>query len=120
MPAPANYNVRELAFDPWRFAQAAQELEREGMTVVEFAQTDARMCPTSQRLRDAIVEQRLVLPPDQALAQHAADAIMRHSRRGWRLDRPTRSITIDGVVALALALERTEDKPEPAELLGWL
>ena len=39
------YNVRELAFDPWRFAQAAQELEREGMTVVEFAQTDVRMCP---------------------------------------------------------------------------
>jgi len=45
---------------------------------------------------------------------------MRHSRRGWRLDRPTRSITIDGVVALALALERTQDKPTPVELLGWL
>jgi phage terminase large subunit-like protein len=114
------YSVRELAFDPWRFSQAAQELEREGMTVVEFAQTDVRMCLASQRLRDAIVERRLVLPADPELARHAADAIMRHSRRGWRLDRPTRSVTIDGIVALALALERTEDKPQPAELIGWL
>ena len=62
---PGEYNVRKLAFDPWRFAQASQELERQGMTVVEFAQTDVRMCPASQRLRDAIVEQRLVLPADQ-------------------------------------------------------
>jgi phage terminase large subunit-like protein len=112
--------VRELVYDPWRFAQAARELEREGMTVVEFAQTDVRMCPTSQRLRDAIVERRLVIPPDPELAKHAGDAIMRHSRRGWRLDRPARSITIDGVVALALALERAEEQPAPVELLGWL
>ena len=33
----------ELVYDPWRFGQAAQELEREGTTVVAFPQHDARM-----------------------------------------------------------------------------
>ena len=58
----ARFNVRELVYDPWRFGQAAQQLEREGMLVVAFPQHDARMIPASARLHAAIVEQRLVLP----------------------------------------------------------
>lgn len=75
---------------------------------------------SSQRCSSVVVEQRLTLPASPELSQHAADAVMRHSRRGWRLDRPSRDITVDGIVALAMAVERAEDKPEPVELLGWL
>ena len=66
------------------------------------------MIPASQRLYQAIVEQQLALPDDLELAKHAADAVARHSRRGWRLDTPhaRRPINIDGVVALAMALDR--------------
>ena len=45
------YNVRELVYDPWRFGQAAQELEREGLVVVAFPQHDARMIPASASTR---------------------------------------------------------------------
>jgi hypothetical protein len=31
-----------------------------------------------------------------------------------------RITSIDALIALALALERAEAKPEPIELLGWL
>ena len=116
----AKYNVREIAFDPWRFGQAAQELEREGLTVVQFPQTDVRMIPASNRLHAAIVEQRLVLPDDRELARHASDAIAQHSRRGWRIGKPRRETNIDGIVALCMALERAEFQPEPVELIGWL
>ena len=92
------YNVRELVYDPWRFGQAAQELEREGMLVVAFPQHDARMIPASARLHAAVVEQRLTLPDAPELARHASDAI----------------------IALAMAVERAEHRPEPVELLGWL
>jgi hypothetical protein len=34
-----HYNNRELVYDPWRFGQAAQELEREGLLVVAFLNT---------------------------------------------------------------------------------
>jgi hypothetical protein len=114
------FNVRELVYDPWRFGQAAQELEREGLLVVAFPQHDARMIPASARLHAAVVEQRLTLPDDPELARHASDAIARHARRGWRIDKPNPRANIDAVIALAMAVERAEHKPEPVELLGWL
>jgi phage terminase large subunit-like protein len=114
------FNVRELVYDPWRFGQAAQELEREGILVVAFPQHDARMIPASARLHAAVVEQRLSLPVDRELARHASDAIARHSRRGWRIDKPNPRANIDAVIALAMAVERAEHKPEPVQLVGWL
>ena len=116
----AKFNVRELVYDPWRFGQAAQELEREGLLVVAFPQHDARMIPASARLHAAIVERRLTLPDDPELARHASDAIARHSRRGWRIDKPNPRTNIDAMIALAMAVERAEHRPEPVELLGWL
>jgi len=115
------YRLREVVFDPWRFGQAAQELERERVPVIAFPQTDVRMVPASLRLHAAIVEQRLVLPDDGELASHAAHAIARHSRRGWRLDKAGRTDDIDAVIALAMAVERAEQPvPEPVKLVGWL
>lgn len=90
------------------------------MQVVAFPQHDSRMIPASQRLHAAIVEGRIILPDHPELARHAADAIARHSRRGWRLDKATRSDNIDAIIALCMAVERAEFKPEPVELLGWL
>ena len=113
------FNVRELVFDPWRFGQAAQELQREGITVTEFPQSDTRMCPASDRLYRAIVEKRLTLPDNDELRAHAHAAIARHSRRGWRVDKTRRADNIDAIVALCMALDAAE-ATEPAELLGWL
>jgi len=78
------------------------------------------MIPASQRLHPAIVERRLTLPDDPQLARHAVDAIARHSRRGWRIDKPSLRTHIDAMIALCMAVERAEYQPEPVELLGWL
>lgn len=114
------FNVRELVFDPWRFGQAAQELEREGIAVTQFPQTDVRMIPASDWLYRAIVEKRLTLPDHDELRQHAACAIARHSRRGWQIDKLQRSDNVDAIIAMCMAVECAEAKPEPVELLGWL
>jgi hypothetical protein len=49
-----------------------------------------------------------------------ASAVARHGRRGWRLDKAARADKIDAVVALAMALDRIENRPAPTRLLGWL
>ena len=78
------------------------------------------MIPASARLHAAVVEQRLTLPSDPELARHASDAIARHSRRGWRIDKPNGRVQIDGIIALCMAVDRHANRPAPAELLGWV
>ena len=98
-------DVRAVHFDPWRFQQAALELEAEGLTTVEFPQSHSRMVPASEALYAAIVEGRLKQPNDETLNRHVAAAIAKDTPRGWRLDKSDRNAQIDAVVALAMALE---------------
>jgi phage terminase large subunit-like protein len=118
----ARYRVREVAFDPWRASTIANVLEREGVTCTAFPQTDARMIPASTALHRAVVERRLCVPDHPTLAQHAANAVARQTRRGWRLDRPSRAagLNIDAIIALAMAVDAAENQPQATELLGWL
>jgi phage terminase large subunit-like protein len=116
----SEFNIREVAFDPWRFGQGAQDLEREGITVTAFPQSDSRMIPASDRLYRAVVGKRVTLPAHAEMRAHAAAAIARHSRRGWRIDKANRADNIDALIALAMALEAVENQPAPVELLGWL
>jgi hypothetical protein len=46
--------------------------------------------------------------------------VARHGRRGWRLDKANRADKIDAVVALAMALDRLENRPQSTRLVGWL
>jgi hypothetical protein len=52
------------------------------------------MIPASAALHAAIVERRLTLPDDRELARHASEAMARHSRRGWRIDKPNPGRTL--------------------------
>lgn len=115
------FTIVEVSFDPWRASQIAQELQLRGVSVSAFPQTDSRMIPASQGLHRAVVEQRLTLPADETLASHASHAVARQSRRGWRLDRPSRSagLNIDALIALAMALDRLEGQPSGLEVVGW-
>jgi phage terminase large subunit-like protein len=115
------YYVVEAVFDPWRAGQMAAEWEQRGIVAVAFPHSDSRMIPASEALYDAIVHGRIVHPDDEYLNAHVHAAVARHSRRGWRLERPDRSTNIDGAVALAMAVDRHafQDQSE-VEILAWL
>jgi len=114
------FTIRELIYDPWRMTQLALELEREGMLTVTFPQSDSRMVPASGALHEAVVQGRLRVPDDPELAQHAADAVQRHSRRGWRLETPARGVCVDAIIALAMAVDRAQHRQPETQLVGWL
>lgn len=88
--------------------------------MVEFPQSTTRMVPASERLYAAIIEQRLTHANDPELNAHVAGAVAKQTNRGWRIDKSERSAQIDAVVALAMAIERAEFRPQPVELIGWL
>jgi phage terminase large subunit-like protein len=115
------WTITELAYDPWRYQGEALRLEREhGLPVLEFPQSHARMTVASEGLHAAVTEKRLRHPGHPDLDRHVASAIAKKTGRGWRLDKVAREAQIDGVVALAMAVERAEYRPVPVELLGWI
>lgn len=114
--------IIEAAYDPWRFRGEALRLERDqGLTMVEFPQSHARMVPASETLHAAIVERRLRHPGHPELNRHVAGAIAKSTGRGWRLEQSERSAQIDGVIALAMAAERASAPLKaPTRLIGWV
>jgi phage terminase large subunit-like protein len=78
------------------------------------------MIPASERIHRAVIERRITHPNDPDLNRHVSNAIAKDSPRGWRLDRAHRTANIDAVIAMALAVERAEARPDPVRLLGWL
>lgn len=114
------YQVQEVVYDPWRAGQMAIELDQQRINVSPFAQTDANMLPASDRLYRAIVEGRLVLPDDDEFRLHAANTIAKHSRRGWRLDRPNARVPNDSIIALAMALDACEQRAPVPEIVAWV
>ena len=117
---PPQTSSCEVAFDPWRAGQLAAELEREGILCTAFPQSDSRMIPASARLHAAVTERRLQLPDLEELHVHAANTIARHGRRGWRLDKPDERTPNDAIIALCMAVEAVENRPEPARVLGFV
>ena len=55
----------------------------------------------------------------EVLAQHVANAVQRSSRRGWRFDKPSDGVEIDGLIALTMAWDRSQHREAPAEFLRF-
>ncbi len=117
----AVYDVREIAFDPWRFASEALRLERDhGLVMVQFPQSHSRMTVASERLHKVIVEQRLRHRGWRDLDRAIASAVAKQTGRGWRLDKSSPGVQIDAAVALAQAVERAEHRAPTVVLYGYL
>jgi hypothetical protein len=101
----------------------ALDLSKAGLRMVEFPQHDSRLVPASERLSAAILERRLRHPGDPVLDRHVAAAVAKQTQRGARIAHAGgrhASNRIDAVIALAMAVDRAENQPEPARLIGWL
>lgn len=114
--------IREVAYDPWHFHGEALRLEERGLRLFQFAQSASRMVPASEKLYAAIVEKRLTHPNDPTLNEHVARAVAKETPRGWRLDKANEGDQVDGVIALAMVVDRVEasNRQKPARLIGWL
>jgi len=99
----------DFCYDPAFFERSAQILSGQGLCMVEFPQTDARMIPASQALYDAVVEKKLAHDGDEVLRRQALSATADQKYRGWRLSKPKGSIRkIDAAIAAAIAVGRTQ------------
>jgi phage terminase large subunit-like protein len=102
------WRVVEITADPHRWARSLEVLADEGLPVVEFPQTAARMSPATQRFSDYVNQRQLTHDGNASLARHVSNAILTSDSRGTRIRKEGRMSgkKIDLAVASIMALER--------------
>jgi phage terminase large subunit-like protein len=108
------WSVREIVCDPFRWARTYQVLEDEGLPVVEFPQSPARMVPATQRFFEAVMNKSLTHSGDLRLARHLSNTVIRTDSRGSRISKDSKGSPrkIDLAVSAVMGLERAMQEPE--------
>jgi phage terminase large subunit-like protein len=108
------WKVREIAFDPFRWARSLQILDSERLPVVEYPQSPARMTPATSKFYEAVVNQALTHDGDPRLARHVANAVLKVDARGSRLSKIAKHSErkIDLAVAAVMAHDRATAMPK--------
>jgi phage terminase large subunit-like protein len=104
----ARFDVKEIAYDPYLWLDAFDELEAEGLPVVEFPQFGSAMIPATQRFYELVMTRGLTQSGDRRLARHLGNAVMKTDSRGSRIvkDSPHSPRKIDLGVAAIMGVER--------------
>jgi len=90
-------------YDPFQMAAVAQQLQRDGIRMVEFPQTPANLTAIGSNLFELINSGNLLLYPDPPMRLAISRAVCKESARGLQITKSTASHKIDVVVALAMA-----------------
>ena len=105
--ARVHTQLKEVAYDPWQFQVAAEQMENRGMPMVEFPQMDSRMGPASETLSQLIGEKRIVHDGNPDLRKHVLAAVAVPTERGgWKVSKKKSLERIDGCVALVMCADR--------------
>jgi phage terminase large subunit-like protein len=109
------YDVQAVSYDPRFFDVPAKMLSDEGMPMVEVPQSVEGMTRVCGSLLELIKRGELRHDGDEAFAQHVLNAVPRFNERGFTLQKSKSRGRIDGVIALALAVDRAQREERPME-----
>jgi phage terminase large subunit-like protein len=110
------WQVRHIVCDPFRWARTYQVLEDEGLPIVEFPQSPARMVPATQRFYEAVINRTLTHSGDARLARHVGNCVVKTDARGSRLAKDAKAsprkidLAVAAVMALDMAATPVEDE----------
>ena len=102
------YNVLEIACDPYRWARSMEILLDERLPIVAFPQTATRMSPATTRVYEGVYNKTITQDGDVRLARHVAGAVLKVDNRGSRIVKESRGTSrkIDAAVCAIMALDR--------------
>lgn len=101
------YSPKEVVFDPWRAAQLAQELMKEGAECVEFRQTVQNMSAPMKELESAVKGDRFHHDGNPVLTWMISNVVAKVDAKDNvfpRKEKPENKI--DGVVSAIMAMAR--------------
>lgn len=117
------WRVREIAFDPYRWARTMQALQKEGLPVVEYPNSPERMITATQRFQTAVLAATPTIAHngDVRLARHIGNAVVRENNRGKRIVKETKwsPRKIDLAISAVMGNDRAADQPA-GQGAAWL
>ena len=105
------FTVQEFVFDPAYFLRSAEALSDDGLPMVEFPQSGARMVPACGQAYELIVSGKVAHDGSPTFTDHVLSAAQRMSDSGWRLSKGKSKRKIDACIAMVMALDRATSKP---------
>jgi phage terminase large subunit-like protein len=108
------YQVREFVYDPAYFQRSAEALADDGLPMVEFPQSAARMIPACGHAYEMIVNGTVTHDGSPTYTDQVLSAAQRMTDTGWRLSKGKSKRKIDACIALVMALDRATSRPETA------
>jgi phage terminase large subunit-like protein len=112
-------NVKELAFDPFRWQRSMAVLQDLGLPVVEFPSTSPRrMVAACSKVFDSVTEATLTHDGNPLLARHLDNCVLKIDNIGPRIVKESRNSPrkIDAGVAFVIAYDRATSKLETMAL----
>jgi phage terminase large subunit-like protein len=85
------FQVVEVACDPYRWQRSMQTLENEGLNIVEYPQSLGRIIPAWTSWSEAIREGRLTHDGDPRMARHIENMRLKTDSRGSRPTKESKS-----------------------------
>ena len=108
-------NVKEIAFDPFRWQRTMAVLQDLDLPIVEFPSTSPRrMIPACQKVFDSVTEATLIHDGNALLARHLDNCMLKIDSMGARIVKESRNSArkIDAAVAFVIAYDRATTKME--------
>lgn len=103
----SRFEVKEIAYDPWRATQLAHQLMSDGASVVEYRNTVAQMSFAMREFEAAVTGGRLFHPHDPILNWMASNVTAKEDRNSNLFPNKDRNENkIDGIVASLMAMGR--------------
>jgi hypothetical protein len=99
------WRVREIACDTSRWVAELEGLAEEGLPVVAYPQSKARMVPATERATAAVIEHTLTHSGEPRLARHVMNAVRRPDGQLSKVSHHSPR-KIDLAVAMVMALDR--------------
>lgn len=102
------FDVQEIAYDPWQATQLAQEMEKEGMTMVELRHTVQNMSEPMKELEALVLQKRLAHGDCPVMTWMASNVVATLDKKDNIYPNKERAeLKIDGIVASIMALARS-------------
>lgn len=101
------FQVREVAYDPYNATHLADELQKAGLTLVEFPQTIKHVSPPTMELKNLVLQGKVRHGGNPILRWMVGNvAVLTDVNANERLTKKGSTARIDGVSALVNALGR--------------